>query len=247
MGDMKNGRIDIASVRRTQIVEAAVAVITEQGLQNLSLSEIEKKAGMSRGQLTYYFRTKEEILLAVFDHLVMLIHVRIGTPAGKPCYHEDVQGAWPWVEHLFTALLAHPPVSPEFSCLQYTFLAQIAHREDFRERLAMLYEMWRANMAMGFAQDQQREPRLRSVPPRTMASLVQAIMHGLTMQLEADPEAFDRQEMLNLCLEMLSTYLGRVPPARKKRKRATKKIAAVNGAAAGHATRLPARSQGRRS
>src|SRR5712691_3215347 len=70
MNDVKNGRIDIASVRRTQIVEAAVAVITEQGLQNLSLSEIEKRAGMSRGQLTYYFKTKEEILLAVFDRLL---------------------------------------------------------------------------------------------------------------------------------------------------------------------------------
>src|SRR2546429_9261196 len=93
MGDMKNGRIDIASVRRTQIVEAAVAVITEQGLQNLSLSEIEKKAGMSRGQLTYYFRTKEEILLAVFDYLVVLFHLRNRTPGGEPWPHQGVQGA----------------------------------------------------------------------------------------------------------------------------------------------------------
>ena len=246
MSDAKNGRIDIASVRRTQIVEAAVAVITEQGLQNLSLSEIEAKAGMSRGQLTYYFRTKEEILLAVFDYLVMLIHLRIGTPEGKPCNHEDVQGAWPWIAHLFTALLAHPPVSPEFSCLQYTFLAQIAHREDFRQRLAMLYETWRSNMAQGFPEDRKRGRTRRNVPPRTMASLVQAILHGLTMQLAADPEAFDRHDMLNLCLDMLSSYLGRVPRARKKPKRAAKKIAGTNGAVS-HPTRLPARSEGRRS
>src|SRR5262249_48699112 len=193
MSEARNGRIDIGSVRRTQIVEAAVAVSTEQGLQNLSLSEIEKKAGMSRGQLTYYFRTKEEILLAVFDYLVMLIHQRIGTPQGKPPTHEDLQSAWAWIEHLFRALLAHPPVSPEFSCLQYTFLSQIAHREDFRERLAMLYEMWRTNMAQGFPEDRRRLRTRRDVPPRTMASLVQAILHGLTMQLAADPQAFDRQ------------------------------------------------------
>ncbi len=67
---MKPARIDIGSIRRDQIVEAAVAVIAERGLQNLSLSEIEKKAVMSRGQLTYYFPTKESILLAVFDRLV---------------------------------------------------------------------------------------------------------------------------------------------------------------------------------
>ena len=59
---MKNQRIDIASIRRAEIVEAAVAVIAEKGLQNLSLSQIEKKAGMSRGQLTYYFPTKEDLV-----------------------------------------------------------------------------------------------------------------------------------------------------------------------------------------
>src|SRR5262249_48393748 len=54
---MKQPRIDVRSIRRAQVVEAAVAVIAGQGLQNLSLSEIEAKAGMSRGQLTYYFPT----------------------------------------------------------------------------------------------------------------------------------------------------------------------------------------------
>src|SRR5262249_46333882 len=95
--DGRNGRVDVAGLRRTQIVEAAVAVITEQGLQNLSLSEIEKKTGMKRGQLTYYFHTKEEILLAVFDYLVVLIHQRVGTPGGKPCDHEEAQSAWAWI------------------------------------------------------------------------------------------------------------------------------------------------------
>ena len=247
MNDARNGRIDIGSVRRTQIVEAAVAVITEQGLQNLSLSEIEKKAGMSRGQLTYYFRTKEEILLAVFDYLVMLIHQRIGTPQGKPCDHEDLQSAWAWIQHLFTALLAHPPVSPEFSCLQYTFLSQIAHREDFRERLAMLYEMWRTNMSQGFPEDRRRQRTRRDVPPRAMASLVQAILHGLTMQLAADSNAFDRQEMLQLCLDVLSSYLGRVSPARKKPRRATKKILTSNVLGASPAARLPNPLRGRRT
>ena len=34
----------------------------------------------------------------------------------------------------------------------------------------------------------------------TLASLVQAMVHGLVMQLEADPNAFDRTAMLDLCL-----------------------------------------------
>src|SRR6516225_8421885 len=133
---MKRSRIDIGSIRREQIVQAAVAIIAEQGLQNLSLSEIEKKAGMSRGQLTYYFPAKEDIFLAVFDRLLQLMYQRLGRTEREDDSNCDGGGGWDLVQHLFKAILAQPPISPEFSCLQYTFLSQISHREDFRRRLA---------------------------------------------------------------------------------------------------------------
>ena len=70
---MNKPRSEVGKLRRGQIVEAAVAVIAEQGLQHLSLSEIETRAGMSRGQLMYYFPTKEDILLAAFDRLIRML------------------------------------------------------------------------------------------------------------------------------------------------------------------------------
>jgi AcrR family transcriptional regulator len=196
-------------VRRQQIVDAAVAVITEKGLQNLSLSEIETKAGMSRGQLTYYFRCKEEIMLAVFDRLLQLMYERIGTPGGGAPGEPCDASAWEWVQHLLGRLLTQPPVKPEmgFGCLQYTFLAQMGHRADFRQRLATLYEQWRGQMAEGFREELAQRPDAPAAPPRALASLIQALMHGLGMQLAADPQAFDRQEMLQLCLDVLGTYL----------------------------------------
>src|SRR5262245_20923991 len=136
-------RIDVGKIRRGQIVEAAIAIIAKQGLQNLSLSEIEKAAGMSRGQLTYYFPAKEDILLAVFDRLLELTYQRIGTPKGQP---PEQAGGWEWVQHLLDTVPAQPEESPEFHALQYTFLSQIGHRGDFRERLARLYEIGRAHV-----------------------------------------------------------------------------------------------------
>jgi AcrR family transcriptional regulator len=214
---MKSSRIDVAGIRREQIVEAAVAVIAEQGLHNLSLSEIEKRAGMSRGQLTYYFPTKEEILLSVFDRLLQLMYQRLGRPGEKPgnpavkCPGAEGEwqvGAWEATRHLFEALLLRPPLSPEFHALQYTFLSQIGYREDFRRRLADLYEGWRSRMAQGLADDLARGHTKRAVPPRAMASLIQALLHGLSMQAAADPGAYDRTEVVKLCLDMLGTYLG---------------------------------------
>jgi AcrR family transcriptional regulator len=201
-------------------VEAAVAIITEQGIQNLSLSEIETRAGMSRGQLTYYFPAKEDILLAVFDRLVQLTHERVGAP---PSQNGAPAGGWEWVEHLLGKLLTEPPVSPEFGCLQYTFLSQISHREDFRKRLASLYEQWRSGMALGLDADLQRQPAARRVSPRALATLVQALLHGLTMQRAADPLAFDGQEMLALCQDVLRTYLWDPPRRPRRHTSATRK------------------------
>jgi AcrR family transcriptional regulator len=209
---MRQPSNDIRSTRRQQIIDAAVAVITEQGIQNLSLSEIEQRAGMSRGQLTYYFRSKEDILLGVFDHLVQLIEQRVGAPEGAT--DPDACGAWDWVRHLLEKVLAEPPLSPEFSCLQYTFLAQMGHRDDFRRRLAELYELWRGQMAGGLAEERARHTQTRPVSPRALASLIQGLLHGLAMQRAVDPTAFDRAEMLDLCLDVLGSYL-RVPPRRR--------------------------------
>jgi AcrR family transcriptional regulator len=214
---MKSPRIDIASIRREQIIEAAVAVITERGLQKLSLSAIEKTAGMSRGQLTYYFPAKEDILLAVFDRLLQLIYQRFHSAheqRGEPNPCEVSVGCW--IGLLLESVLLRPPVSPEFHTLQYTFLSQISHRDDFRQRLARLYEEWRTHMSQGLAEEA-ASPAPAS--PRTMASFVQAVLHGLSMQLAADPKAFDRVEMLQLCQDVIgrSFQLRKRPAARRPR------------------------------
>src|SRR5687767_4781808 len=64
------GLSDVAQLRRDQVMDAAEAVIAGEGIHKLSLTRIEDRAGMSRGQLTYYFPTKESILLAVFERML---------------------------------------------------------------------------------------------------------------------------------------------------------------------------------
>src|SRR4051794_16026813 len=153
---MAKRRGAVAERRREQIIEAAVAVIAEQGIQHLSLSAIEDKAGMSRGQLTYYFHTKEDILLAVFDHLIEAMRARQPVqPEG--CVAHGGEG-WERMKALLTFFILHPPVDSEFHALQYTFLSQIVHREDFRQRLASLYEHWRGLGAADFGREMPPPP-----------------------------------------------------------------------------------------
>lgn len=217
---MKNGRIDIGSIRRGQIVEAAAAVIAEQGLDKLSLSAIEAKAGMSRGQLTYYFPTKEDILLAVFDRVVAMMRQRIGS---EPCPQLPA-GGWEMARFLLQHMVTDPPVNSEFTALQYAFLAQMRSRDDFRQRLARQYEEWRTHLSEELEADPPRR-KGRRFSSRTIASLVQAILHGVIVQCAVDPQAFDRQEMLALCLHLLGDFLSR--SARKTKRRRNRRVAST--------------------
>jgi AcrR family transcriptional regulator len=227
---------NIAALRKEQIVEAATAVITAEGIQALSLSAIEKRAGMARGQLTYYFKTKEDILLGVFDRVLRRMHERM-VSAVEQGHLVCPDSGWEWVRFLMTMVLTQPPRDPEFGCLQYTFLAQVGHREDFRQRLATLYEQWRSNMTLSLAQDQARGLLARRASPRALATVVQALLHGLAVQTAADPGAFDSQELVDLCLDMLGTYLGvkaGLPAGRKegaKDRTATRPVERANGEA----------------
>jgi AcrR family transcriptional regulator len=202
-------RVDVGKIRRDQIVEAASAIIAEKGIQNLSLSAIEDRAGLSRGQLTYYFPTKEDILLAVFHRLLKMMHDRTdphGNGDGPPSFESGASG-WEHMHRFLTWFVLRPPDAGLFHALQYTFLSQIGHRDDFRLALANLYEEWRGHVASDFVNAMPSRPR-GTVSARTFASFFQAIIHGLAMQRAADPAAFDREEMLTLCLDVLGSYLG---------------------------------------
>ncbi len=219
----RNGRIDIASIRRAQIVEAATAVIAEKGLQHLSLSEIENKVGMSRGQLTYYFKAKEEILLAVFDRLVQRMHEQHDGANGaksdgaKPCW---LPGLEPMMRWILQAILTKPDPHPEFHCLQFTFLSQIGHRADFRRRLARLYEEWRTHLTEQIVQECKHCPPRRRLSARNLATLVQAIFHGLAVQAAADPRAFDPRDLAELSVDVVKSYLWHDAPSRVTRRAA---------------------------
>ena len=207
------GDTEIARLRREQIVEAAVEIIASQGLHNLSLSKIETRAGMKRGQLTYYFPTKEDILLAVFDRLLLLLYEQF-SDGENPNATRGVPDLWDCVQKMLqTVLHSRPKFGKEFHSLQFTFLAQMAHREDFRAKLASFYAEWRQWMAAHWQVSAKSQAVLaKNVSGQTVSSFVQALMHGLGVQLAADPNAFDRTEMLTLCVGVLAPLFTH-PPA----------------------------------
>src|SRR5437868_9797164 len=55
------------SAKRRQIIEGARAVFLTQGFDAASMSDIARKAGVSKGTLYVYFKSKEELFEAITE------------------------------------------------------------------------------------------------------------------------------------------------------------------------------------
>jgi AcrR family transcriptional regulator len=205
----------VARKRRDEIVTAAAEIISTQGLHRLSLTKIERKTGMARGHLTYYFRTKEDILLAVFDRmLARMVEAGIADAIAHGAPPPNTGQALDGLRVKFDRSIGPNPVPPDdgLHALVCTFMAQVRHRDDYREKLAATFAGWRGFLAGDIASS---VPADAPVRPEVLASIVMALFQGLGGQLAVDPDAFDRTEMAAACLKILAPMFGRgnPPPA----------------------------------
>jgi AcrR family transcriptional regulator len=207
------GDTPVARKRRDEIVTAATDIIATKGLHELSLSGIEERLTMSRGQLTYYFPAKEDILLAVFDRmLIRMITEAVADAERSGVCRPGVGSPLDRVKHgLDRMMQGGGGDQSELASLVHTFMAQVRHREDYRKKLAAANAGWREHLASDFAATVGANP---PVPPPVLASIVMALFQGLGGQLMVDPQAFDRKAVAAVCLRMLAPLLESNPDAR---------------------------------
>jgi AcrR family transcriptional regulator len=56
--------------RKYQILDAALEVIVNKGYEGSSMADIVKKSKMSKGAISWYFKSKKEVYLALVNHWV---------------------------------------------------------------------------------------------------------------------------------------------------------------------------------
>lgn len=202
-GEEPAGLSEVARRRREEIMDAAEAIIAGEGIDELSLKKIETRAGMSRGQLTYYFPTRESILLAVYERMLRrMIREWLSRDGPKPMTGR----AWDCFRHALAGHLGLDPADPperkkDLFSLLYTFLAQMGHREDYRSKLSEMYRGWRELIAADVGHS---VPEPAGMPPQVAAAMFQALLHGLTVQLMVDPGAFDPRAMFDACVRLFA-------------------------------------------
>jgi len=62
-------RPDVSEERKDQILDAASEVFTDKGLQKARMDDIVEKSGLSKGTLYWYFKSKDDIVIGIFERL----------------------------------------------------------------------------------------------------------------------------------------------------------------------------------
>jgi len=125
---------------RDRVLQAAVELITEAGIDRVRVAEIARRAGMSSGQVMYYFTGKEHILLEALAWRDYQDLKRTRAALAK------MTGAWRQLERYIGFYLPTSPADPAW-ILWIEAWARAPHNRQVGRFLEELHDLWRDDLA----------------------------------------------------------------------------------------------------
>src|SRR5262245_23083656 len=122
-------RVDIRSIRRRQILDAAEQLAAQKGWTETTIADICQAADVSTGVVTRHFQNKDEIMLAALEDILEQLREQLG-PFGEK--EKSLS------EHIYSFLLALCRIEashPTLPQLLLHFLATSTSRPEVAERL----------------------------------------------------------------------------------------------------------------
>jgi AcrR family transcriptional regulator len=172
---------------RAKILEAAFAALSRDGYENVSIKDIAEEAGVAQGLVHYYFKSKQQLVLAVLFEVCKKMDVYTA---------EGTEGAMAAFEN-FKVLLR---TQPDAHTLYIQLIGVGLHdkeigagiRENIRTERGHVEDIARQVLA-----ERETDPR----PARAIASAVWAGVLGIMVSKSIDPE-FDADEAVDALAAM---------------------------------------------
>src|SRR5215475_6469762 len=112
--------------RRLALLKAAFREVAEKGFSEVTLDDIAKRAGVSKGVTLYYFDSKEDLYREVFSWLIDSIHERMREAVAS------VDDPVEKVRALVALIFPSPSKNRAFFRAYVDFCGLAARREAFR-------------------------------------------------------------------------------------------------------------------
>lgn len=182
--------------RRPELVDLARTVLVEDGLDRFVLREIAARAGMTVGNLQYYFPTRDDLLAAVmeaeFDRDLAAIRSVVGSDDGEG----DDSGPGPGIGPDGLTTIAERLVCNwcDGGSSVFTALALLAfHHERFRVLNREIYTTFYAELGTVI---RAADPGAGDDEVAARARLITALLDGVAIQIHAAVSQADACEDL---------------------------------------------------
>ena len=144
--------------RDEQILAAAEALIFEHGFDGVGVDAIGARAGVSGSAIYRHFKSKNEILLALFDHAIDTLLMRLQSPSAQP--QDDLA-------HLVDLHVAFASANPALATIWTREQRSLtdAHRRSYERRQRRYLDRWLDTLQRCFPGN----------PPEKLVSAIRAV------------------------------------------------------------------------
>jgi TetR/AcrR family transcriptional repressor of bet genes len=170
--------------RRLALLKAAFREVAEKGFSEVTLDDIARRAGVSKGVTLYYFDSKDELFRELFGWLIDSIHARMREAVAAES--DPVRK----IRALVALIFPSPSKNRAFFRAFVDFSGLAARREPFREVNERFYAGCR-EIDGGIVDEGMRQGVFIVRDSREAGSTMRAIFDGLMLQWlsEKDPES----------------------------------------------------------
>ena len=173
---------------RDRLIEAAMRLFLENGYAATGITAILRKAGVRSGSLYYFFKSKDDLLKAVLERYLELLHPFILGPA-------EAKSDDP-IERVFCLLALYRGFLTESGCRYGCPVGNLAlevsdTHESAREQIRANFDNWCGGVQRWLEDAGDRLPR--NLDRASLAQFILTVMEGGQMQAKARKriEAFD--------------------------------------------------------
>ncbi|ADG81082.1 TetR/AcrR family transcriptional regulator [Thermincola potens] len=162
---------------REKIIMAARKAFAEKGIHRATLGDIAREAGIAKGTLYYYYKSKESLVFEVLDHGIGVLLNGFGGINEET----DLAG-------LTRGLLEAMTANTELLHIYFHLLQESFRNPALRERFRHKYREWREWGTVVFRQ-------CKLGDPEELSTLFIAILDGLCLQWLVEPEAVNPKKI----------------------------------------------------
>jgi AcrR family transcriptional regulator len=181
---------DVSETRKRQILEAAMKVFSRQGFHEARMDDIVQEAGLSKGALYWYFKSKDEVIMAILDGLFER------ELSGLKDLQDQEGPASDLLREFMQLTIRELKQMTRLLPIAYEFYALAFRNRTVREATKRYLQTY-INLLTPLIQRGIDQGAFRPVNPGETAIAIGAMIEGALLLWVFDPERVDLERQLN--------------------------------------------------